>query len=130
MEAKATNSQITTTGQPDSNNGSLNMAVSRALSVGVIASLVLMIIAVVLAVFQPDRLSDYVMPLRELPAALIAGSPMAFFDLGILVLLLTPPLREMVLLIRYAQQRRWLFVAIAVTVLIILSLSVFLSLMR
>ena len=118
------------TEQPNYDNKSLNTAVSGALAVGVVISLALMLVAVVMAVLQPDRLSDQVMPLNQLPAALIEGSPMAFFGLGILVLLVTPPLRELVLLIGYARQRRWLFVIIAIVVLAILGLSVFLSLTR
>ena len=55
---------------------------------------------------------------------------MAFFGLGILVLLMTPPLRELALLIGYTRQRRWLFVVIAAIVLLILGLSIFLSLTR
>jgi uncharacterized membrane protein len=111
-------------------NKALRAALSSTLAVGVIISLALMLVAVVMAVLQPDRLSNQVMPLNELPAALIEGSPMAFFGLGILVLLVTPPMRELVLLIGYARQRRWHFVIIAVVVLVILGLSVFLSLTR
>ncbi len=111
-------------------NHSLNSSLSRALTVGVIVALALMIVAVIMAILQPHRLSGQTMPIQELPAALIEGSPMAFFGLGILALLITPPLRELVLLIGYARQRRWLFVIIAVIVLVILGLSVFLSLTR
>jgi uncharacterized membrane protein len=118
------------TEQTNYDNRSLNGAVARALMVGVILSLALMVVGIILAVLQPDRLFDQVLPLNALPTALMEGSPMAFFGLGILALLVTPPLRELALLICYARQGRWLFVIIAVIVLIILGLSVYLSLTR
>jgi len=108
----------------------LNLAVSRALTIGMVLSLAFMVTAVIMAVLQPDRLSDELLPLNALPAALLEGSPMGFFGLGTLLLLVTPPLRELALLVGFARQRRWLFVIIAVIVLIILGLSVYLSLTR
>ena len=114
----------------------LNDAVSRALAAGTIAALVLMVAAIVLALVHPEQLTDQVMPLASIPGALFQGSPMAFFSLGVLVLLATPVLRVFVLLIGFGsravrnQPRYWLFAVLALVVLSMLVASTILGLRR
>jgi len=73
-------------------------------------------------VFSPGTLSAY--PFNQVPAALQRGDPLAILELGLLLLLVTPPVAILVAAGAYARRKHWRYVLAATAVLLILSLSI------
>ncbi len=101
----------------------VNRAVSRILSVGLLAAVALLLIGVVVALVRPDLPLRHEMSIADLPRALAAFEPDGFFQLGLLALVATPVARVVVLGVGYARRREWMFVGISVLVLAVLALS-------
>lgn len=101
-----------------------SVAVSRALTVGVAASLTLMAAGFLLALMRGGPLPETATPMTGLAPGLRACDPAAIMSLGVLALLATPALRVAVLVWQFARRREWLFVAISLTVLAVLAASV------
>jgi uncharacterized membrane protein len=105
----------------------LSQIIAKVLIVGLALSVVLMVVGIVWVLGQ-GQLVNKTIPFQELPGAVASGNPAGLLSLGLVVLLATPAVRELVLLIGFARQRRWLFVGIAFLVLVVLLVSVLISL--
>ncbi len=68
-----------------------------------------------------------ILPLPELPSALLTLDGSALLNLGLLALILTPFLRVLLATLNFAARREWAFAAITGTVLAILTLSTVVS---
>jgi uncharacterized membrane protein len=106
----------------------LNTAVSRVLSIGLLAAMVLLLAGVVLALARPDMPLPRRTLISGIPRALAAFEPGGFFELGLLVLVATPVARVVALGVGFARRRAWLFCGFSVFVLAVLVLSLFLGL--
>ena len=107
-----------------SERASAEAAVSRTLTAGVSASLLLMGGGLLLSAARRSPLPEAATPLALLPAGLGAGDPDAVMSLGLIILLSTPAARVAVLVWQFARRRDWLFAAVALAVLGILAASV------
>jgi uncharacterized membrane protein len=105
----------------------LSQIVAKVLTWGLTISVVLMVVGIVWVMAQ-GQVVNKTIPFPELPGALVRGDPAGLLSLGLVVLLATPAVRELVLLIGFARQRRWIFVGIAFLVLAVLLVSVLISL--
>jgi uncharacterized membrane protein len=108
----------------------LNQIVSKVLFIGLCLAILIMLLGIGLGFMQPQLMAPQVVPFVGIPAGLVQGDPTAFLSLGLIVLLATPAMREVVLLWGYARQRQWRFAAIALAVMIILAVSVVLGLRK
>jgi uncharacterized membrane protein len=108
----------------------LNQTVSKVLLYGLVLAILIMLLGIGLWLIRPQLMLPAVVPFAGIPAGLLQGNPTAFLSLGLLVLLATPAMRELVLLISYTRQREWRFAGIALVVMIILAASVVLGLRK
>jgi uncharacterized membrane protein len=110
--------------------------ISLTLRVGVLASAALIILG--LAVYLvaddgPETVDDALGKTGEIPQVrpstildgLADGSPEAFIQLGILVLIITPIVRVALTTWLFERQRDWIFVGLAGFVLVVLLLGLF-----
>jgi hypothetical protein len=70
------------------------------------------------------RLVSHVVPIRKVWPWMLDGRPSGFMAAGVLVLVATPFLRILALVVGFALDRDWRFVAVAVTVGAILALGI------
>jgi uncharacterized membrane protein len=101
----------------------LNMVISRVLSVGLLAAVGLLLVGAVLAVARPGVPVSRATSITDMGAQLWALEAGGFFQLGLVVLLLTPFARVIALCIAFVRMRQWLFVAISVVVAMLLILG-------
>jgi uncharacterized membrane protein len=94
----------------------LNSFISKVLVVGLLAAVALLVAGVILALARPGVGSIHVTSIKDLPTQLATGEPGGFFQLGLLVLLLTPFARVVALGIAFAGRRQWLFTGISLVV--------------
>ena len=106
----------------------LNQVISRVLSVGLIASVVLLAVGVILTLARPELPVVHNTSLSQLPSALRGGRPGGFFVLGLLVLLATPVARVIALLAGFSRRRMWLFALVSLIVLVLLGVSAYVGL--
>lgn len=99
-------------------------AVSRALTAGVASSMALMAAGFALALQRGGPIANAATPMSELAAGLRAGDPAGVMSLGLLILLATPAARVAVLVWQFGRRREWVFVAVSLTVLGVLAMSV------
>ena len=102
----------------------LNKLVATTLTIGLVASLILMVIGSVILVVAPSTGSIHVTPLRAVPAGILHGNPIAFLSAGIVLLMATPALRVLIALYGYARERDWLFVGVSAIVFGVLVVSI------
>jgi uncharacterized membrane protein len=102
----------------------LARAVHWTLLIGLICSTLVMIggLAVALVKDQP-RPEDFSTKLPDLVRAAGEGNGVAWMELGVLALLLTPILRVLVLAIGWARRREKRMALVALTVLVLLTIS-------
>jgi uncharacterized membrane protein len=115
----------TTCSDPDPR---LATALSRLLLVGLALAIALMVAGAILTAARPGMPVSHESSITGLPGALGAFDPAGFFDLGLLVLLVTPAARVVALLVAFGRRRLWTFVAVSVVVLVVLALSAFFGL--
>ena len=94
----------------------LNSVISKVLVIGLLAAVALLVIGVILTLARPGVGPVHVTSIKDLPKQLAAGEPGGFFQLGLLVLLLTPFARVVALGIAFAGRRQWRFTGISVLV--------------
>ena len=119
----------------------LELLLSYLLRSGVILSIALALLGTCLTFVHHPDYATTTRPLQEIPAvakdfphtvgetlaAIGEGRGHGFILLGLLVLLITPVLRVAASVFSFAWQKDWRFVAITLTVLIILIVSFFLG---
>lgn len=106
----------------------LNTFISRVLVVGLLAAVALLIVGAILTVARPGAPVIHVTSVGDIPHELAAGQPGAFFQLGLIVLLLTPFARVVALGVAFAGRRQWLFTAISAIVTALLVVGAVLGL--
>jgi uncharacterized membrane protein len=106
----------------------LNTVISRVLIVGLLAAVALLVVGAVLTVARSGAPVLRATSVGDIPRELAAGEPGGFFQLGLIVLLLTPFARVVALGVAFGHQRRWLFLAISVVVAALLILGTVLGL--
>jgi uncharacterized membrane protein len=94
----------------------LNSVISKVLVIGLLAAVALLVAGAILTLARPGVGQVHVTSIKDLPHELAAGEPGGFFQLGLLVLLLTPFARVVALGIAFAGRRQWLFLGISVVV--------------
>jgi uncharacterized membrane protein len=110
--------------------------ISLTLRIGVLASAALIILGLVIYAVSddgPDTVDDALGKNSEItqirPSTILDGladgSPSAFIELGILVLILTPIVRVALTTWLFERQQDWIFVGLAGFVLIVLLLGLF-----
>jgi uncharacterized membrane protein len=110
--------------------------ISLTLRIGVLASAALIILGLVIYAINdgdPKTVDDALGKNGEIPQVrpstildgLADGSPSAFIELGILVLILTPIVRVALTTWLFERKRDWIFVGLAGFVLIVLLLGLF-----
>jgi uncharacterized membrane protein len=90
---------------------------------GLVLAVLLMLTGAVLAAAGTGAPVPHESSISDLPRALAGLEPAGFFDLGLLVLLVTPVVRVVAYLIGFVRSRAWLFSGISVIVLVILALT-------
>jgi uncharacterized membrane protein len=106
----------------------MNRFVSRMLSTGLLAAVVLLLAGVVVMLVRPDLPLLHEASIADMPRALAAIEPGGFFELGLLVLVATPVARVVALGVGFARCREWLFVSFSAVVLTVLVLGAILGL--
>jgi uncharacterized membrane protein len=101
----------------------LEHQVHRTLLGGLVASAVLLVAGTIAMLVQGNATADPLQPLGDLLRRAMHLNGPALTTLGLLVLMITPILRVVVLLAGWAMQRDWVFASVAVTVLILLIVS-------
>lgn len=99
-------------------------AVQLLLRVGLAASVMMMLTGLVMKVVSGSRHSDGIRLFSMADAASVADATMA---IGVLVLAVTPVFRVVALIVLWTRERDWRFVAVAVTVVVVLGLAVLLG---
>ncbi len=115
-----------TTETADERENRLARAVSRTLTTGLTASVILMLIGWVF-VMRGTPVEHPEKGWLSLPDRALQGDGTAFLALGLVVLMLTPVARVLILAIGWARDRDWTFSLIAFCVLVLLSLGVILG---
>jgi uncharacterized membrane protein len=106
----------------------LNLLIARVLVIGLLAAVALLALGAVLTLARPDLSVPRVTSIADMPRAVAALEPGGFFDLGLLVLLVTPVAGVTTIGIGFARRgSRWLC-GLSAFVLAVLALSVFLGL--
>jgi uncharacterized membrane protein len=98
----------------------LNALISRVLVVGLLTAIALLVIGVVLSIARPDVPVPHATSAKSMWAQLAALDPGGFYELGLLVLLLTPFARVVALCIGFGRRGQWLFAGISLAVAIML----------
>jgi uncharacterized membrane protein len=104
-------------------DAALNRHVSLVLQVGMLSSLALLIIGLVWYALAPSG-TDFTMGPAEAFKATISGDPVGLICLGIMLLIATPLLRILVTLGTFLKLRDWKFVAISLTVLLVIATAI------
>ncbi len=94
--------------------------ISRTMNAGFLLALVLMLLGSIIAITTTETMDAAVIPLRDLAGALADARAQAVADLGILILLLTPPAFVAVALFTYVQRHDWLFSGVCLVLFAIL----------
>jgi hypothetical protein len=105
----------------------LYRGVQRTLAGGMILSFSLMGLGLIGQLLNPQPHPDLVVPLDRLPAALLAGNPLAVLDSGLLVLLLIPAVHLSVAAVQFARHRESRYLALTLVVLGLLALGAVLA---
>src|SRR4051812_4126164 len=97
-------------------DGGLYQGVQRTLVGGMILSFTLMALGLVAQILNPQPHPEQVVPLDRLPAALLAGNPLALLDLGVLALMAIPAVHLTVAAISFGRRgdRRYLWLTLLV----------------
>jgi len=101
----------------------VNRLIFHVLRGGVVAAIVLVVIGLLLAASGAPVTSDALRPYR-LPGSLAALQPAGFLSLGILVLILTPAARVLLSVVYFTKERDRAYVAITLTVFLVLMAGV------
>jgi uncharacterized membrane protein len=107
--------------------GPVERVVQATLAVGIAASVLLMAAGIALAVLRGDGLPTAVLPLSELPGALLRLEPAAYLSLGLIVMIGTPFVRVAGSLVAFARERDGRYVLVTAVVLAVMCLSVLLG---
>ena len=94
---------------------------------GIAVSVALMAVGLVLGIARGAGLPRGVVPLAELPRALAALRPAAYFSLGLIVLIGTPFARVAGSLVAFVRERDGRYVLVTAIVLLVMCLSVVLG---
>ncbi len=95
---------------------------------GLLVSVGLLVVGVVITIARPELIAPRQTSVGDIPRNIAALRPGGFFDLGLLVLLVTPALRVLALLVSFAKRRMWLFSTFCLVVLVALGLSAYFGL--
>jgi uncharacterized membrane protein len=106
----------------------LNAVISRVLVVGLLTAMALLAIGVILTIARPDVPIPDSTSVRGMRAQLAALDPGGFYELGLMVLLLTPFARVVALGISFTRRREWLFAGISAVVAAMLMIGAVLGL--
>lgn len=106
----------------------LNVAITRLLYSGLIASLVLLLAGVLLAAVGDGPAVPRFTSFGDMPSALVRLEAGGFFSLGLLVLLLTPAAQVILLLVAFLRGKNWVFAGLSLVILAVLVLSAILGL--
>jgi uncharacterized membrane protein len=99
-------------------------AVHRVLRLGVLVSFALLAAGLLLAGARGQRLSVRVVPLGELPAALVQLESAAYISLGLIVLIATPFVRVAGSLVVFLYERDRRYALVTATVLAVMLMSI------
>lgn len=108
-------------------DGGLDRVVSRVLTAGLYAAVLLLVVGVVLALVRSGIPVPRESFLAGIPHALAGLEPGGFLNLGLLILLVTPAARVIALLVGFAWRRSWLFSLLSLLVLGVMGASAYLG---
>jgi uncharacterized membrane protein len=106
----------------------LNLTISRVLTTGLAAAVLLLVAGVVISLARPGLPGVHQTSVRGIPGAIAGLRPAGFFDLGLLLLVATPIARVVALLAGFTRRKMWLFSLISLLVLAGLAASAVLGL--
>lgn len=98
--------------------------ISRVLLTGVFISVSLMSLGLIILAFNPGLAQGNILPFREIFRLILEFNPMAFINLGLVFLLLTPLVGVIVIGVGFALKKEWLFTGISIMVLLVLFVSI------
>jgi uncharacterized membrane protein len=111
----------------DANDERLDRIVGRALLIGLLVSVAVMVLGLVLTALSGGKAGS-VVRLSDLPARLAAGSAPAVLDLGILLLIATPPAAVATALLSFLRAQEDAFALISLLLLGILGAGLVIAL--
>lgn len=104
-----------------------NLVVKWVMIAGVAVSTALMLAGVGLSLARQQPLPQELVKLEDLSCQLLAPEPAAYLTLGLLALIVAPPLGVCTLLLVFLAGRQWRFVGVTAVVLLLLTASYFLG---
>jgi uncharacterized membrane protein len=104
----------------------LNIWVSTSLKIGVYVSIVMVVIGLILTGFGNQNIGDLV-PLTQLPSALLHLNAAAVITLAVLILLLTPVSQIVVAMVVMLLEKDKIYSGICLLLLCILAISIVVS---
>jgi uncharacterized membrane protein len=124
---------------PDEKGPDFNSIIGNVLRYGVVISFIVIVIGSLLLFSEGttgyyalgsaeslfERHNKFLVGFVPLIQGVITGKPYAIIDLGLIILLATPIARVAISIFLFAEQKRYIFVAITVAVLFILLASTF-----
>lgn len=102
--------------------------ISAVLRWGIYFSLTAMVVGLGLLALTPGPTLFQPLPFREILAGVFRLQALAWLNLGVLILLVTPVLRVVTTLIGFAATREWTFAAVSAFVLAVLFIGYLLAL--
>jgi uncharacterized membrane protein len=104
-------------------DAALNRHVRLVLQAGMLSSLALLTTGLIWYALAPSA-TDFTMGPVEAIEAILNGDPVGLICLGIMLLIATPLLRILVALGTFLKLRDWKFVAISLTVLLVIATAI------
>ena len=101
-----------------------------ALITGFLVTLALVVVTLVLAIATGDPVAQSTLPLSDLPAAIGDGDPSAVAELAIFAIVLTPVLTTLAIVVGFLRIGDRTFAAVSLLVLVVLSASMVVALLR
>lgn len=102
--------------------------ISMVLRWGLHVSLATMVVGLGLLILAPEPVAFQPLRFREILAGVLRLQAVAWLDLGVLILLVTPVLRVVTTLISFSATREWMFAGVSAFVLAVFFASFVLAL--
>jgi uncharacterized membrane protein len=102
----------------------INWYIRIVLLVGMFLSVTVMIIGLILFAFSEGTWENIPLSLTQIFEGIVEGNPIAFIDLGILLLIATPLTRVLAALVVFTINRERRFVLVAVMVLAVVGIAI------
>ena len=97
--------------------------ISAVLRWGLYFSLAAMIVGLALLILTPGPVAVEPLGFAEILAGVFKLQALAWLNLGVLILLITPVLRVVTALVGFSAEREWVFAAVSAFVLAVLAVS-------